>query len=100
MAMLNLDDAMDVLTKNGYLDPRYENEDGMHELIRNELEQKCYCGQLDNDQVKMFRNIIAELTVRRICDHLVDGDAEEWLAMIRDNLEISMEAILRHGSAK
>ena len=40
--MLYLDDAMKVLLQNDFIDIGYIDEDGGSELVRNELEQKCY----------------------------------------------------------
>lgn len=40
--MLYLDDAMKVLLQNDFIDIGYIDEDGDSELVRNELEQKCY----------------------------------------------------------
>lgn len=40
--MLYLDDAMKVLLWNGFIDDGYIDEDGNAELVRSELEQKCY----------------------------------------------------------
>lgn len=40
--MLYLDDAMKVLLYHGFIDDGYIDEDGNAEVVRNELEQKCY----------------------------------------------------------
>ena len=40
--MLYLDDAMKVLLQNDYIDDGYIDDDGGSEIVRNELEQKCY----------------------------------------------------------
>ena len=40
--MLYLDDAMKVLLRNDFIDIGYIDDDGGSEIVRNELEQKCY----------------------------------------------------------
>lgn len=40
--MLYLDDAMKVLLQNDYIDIGYIDDDGGSQIVRNELEQKCY----------------------------------------------------------
>jgi hypothetical protein len=40
--MLYLDDAMKVLLQNDFIDDGYIDDDGGSEIVRNELEQKCY----------------------------------------------------------
>ena len=40
--MINLDDAMKVLLQNDFIDKGYIDDDGNAEVVRNELEQKCY----------------------------------------------------------
>ena len=40
--MLYLDDAMNVLLRHNFIDKGYIDNDGNAEVVRNELEQKCY----------------------------------------------------------
>lgn len=40
--MLYLDDAMKVLLQHDFIDIGYIDDDGGSELVRSELEQKCY----------------------------------------------------------
>jgi hypothetical protein len=40
--MLYLDDAMKVLLQNDFIKDGYIDDDGGSEVVRNELEQKCY----------------------------------------------------------
>ena len=40
--MIYLDDAMKVLLQNDFIDIGYIDNDGGSEIVRNELEQKCY----------------------------------------------------------
>jgi hypothetical protein len=40
--MLYLDDAMKVLLQNDFIEDGYIDNDGGSEIVRNELEQKCY----------------------------------------------------------
>lgn len=40
--MLYLDDAMKVLLQNDFIDIGYIDDDGGSELVKSELEQKCY----------------------------------------------------------
>lgn len=40
--MLYLDDAMKVLLQHDFIDDGYIDDDGGSEIVRSELEQKCY----------------------------------------------------------
>lgn len=51
--VLYLDDAMNVLLGHGFIDKGYLDEDGNSELVRSELEQKCYSILPSNDDKEM-----------------------------------------------
>ncbi len=87
--MITLDDAMFVLTRGGYLDEGYIDENGGAEVVRAELEQKCY-SMMKRGSEKWF-DIIKE-HVEGITDpgeiarHISEGDFQRWLEMCRDNI--------------
>ena len=87
--MITLDDAMFVLTRGGYLDEGYIDENGGAEVVRSELEQKCY-SMMKHGSEKWF-DIIKE-HVEGITDpgeiarHISEGDFQRWLEMCRDNI--------------
>lgn len=96
MAMIDLDDAMKVLTENGFLDPRYKNEKGIHSYIRSELEQKSYIYNANADQaIKDFGMIVNGLDIDAVSDHIHEGDLIAWLENVQISLRMSMERILR-----
>ena len=104
MLLITLDDAMHVLVKNGYLDPRLANEEGRYDLVRNELEQKCYMFGSENNEIRESRDKLDELTVSNICDAIRDGILGQWLLQIRIQLLGTFEMLIRkeeeHGGAK
>lgn len=66
--VLYLDDAMKVLLQHDFIAEGYIDEDGGAEVVRNELEQKCYSclpGK-DNEVVDKLRIENAELIQRML----------------------------------
>ena len=51
--VLYLDDAMNVLLGHGFIDKGYMDDDGNAELVRSELEQKCYSVLPSKDDKEM-----------------------------------------------
>lgn len=87
--MITLDDAMFVLTRGGYLDEGYIDEDGGSELVRGELEQKCYSmrkRETDSWFQIIQKDIETITTPEEIGKHIIDGDLRHWLEMYRDNI--------------
>ena len=98
--MITLDDAMFVLTRGGYLDEGYIDENGGAEVVRSELEQKCY-SMMKRGSEKWF-DIIKE-HVEGITDpgeiskHIGSGDLNKWLEMCRDNIIAELTLAAREG---
>ena len=66
--VLYLDDAMKVLLQHDFIAEGYIDEDGGAEVVRNELEQKCYpcLPGKDNEVVDKLRIENAELIQRTL----------------------------------
>lgn len=97
MAMIDLNDAMRVLINEGFLDPRYSNDEGYPEYVRSELEQKSWLMGDTRTEVKAYRETVACLNMDNILAHIANGDLSTWLRSIRAQLDISMEALLREA---
>lgn len=93
--MMNLDDAMKVLKNHGFLKDEWVSDPGGLEVIRNELEQKCYI-MLDKDLNgdKLLRDI-QEINVRNICDSIEDGETHQWCQEMQDLLMGDIDILLR-----
>ena len=64
--VLYLDDAMNVLLRHNFIDKGYIDDDGNAEVVRNELEQKCYSvlPSKDNKEMDKLRIENSELIQR------------------------------------
>jgi len=64
--VLYLDDAMNVLLRHNFIDKGYIDNDGNAELVRSELEQKCYSvlPSKDDKEIDKLRIENAELFQR------------------------------------
>ena len=87
--MINLDDAMEVLIRCGYINEGYIDDDGNAELVRSELEQKCY-SIMKPKSATWFEEIRTDIehviSTEAIGKHIVEGDLKNWLEYCRDSI--------------
>ncbi len=87
--MINLNDAMEVLLRMDCIDDGYIDKDGNAEIVRSELEQKCY-SILKQRSRTWFDEIKADIEyltdAAEIGKHIVCGDLLQWLTVCRDNI--------------
>ena len=98
--MITLDDAMLVLTRGGYLDEGYIDENGGAEVVRSELEQKCYSmmNRRSEEWFGILREHIEGVTSpEEISKHIGSGDLHKWLEMCRDNIIAELTLAAREG---
>lgn len=96
--MITLDDVMDVLIRGGYLDEKWQEDDGGYEYIRSSLEQKCYSmTKRDTDSwLEIVRKDIETITsLEEIGKHIAEGDLRKWLEMYRDNIIAGLTLAVR-----
>lgn len=98
--MITLDDAMFVLTKGGFLDEGYLDENGGAEYIRSELEQKCY-SMMKKGSKKWFDIIREQIegvtSPEEISRHIASGDFQKWLELCRDNIIAELTLAAKEG---
>ena len=96
--MINLDDAMEVLIRGGYIDEGYIDDDGNAELVRSELEQKCYMIQKHKD-AKWTDHIAGEIdevmNVHSIAKHIENGTLHNWLESHKDVAMSELELLAK-----
>ena len=96
--MISLDDAMEVLIRGGYIDEGYIDDDGNAELVRSELEQKCYMIQKHKD-AKWTDHIVGEIdevmNVHSIAKHIEDGTLHNWLESHKDVAMAELEQLAK-----
>lgn len=93
--MITLDDAVKVLEYCC----QFEDE-GTEELIRSELEQKCYSILKPNEGWFAALREMAEAVTEpgNIAFHIAEGDLKKWLEMYRDNMIAMMtQAAMESG---
>lgn len=96
--MISLDDAMEVLIRGGYIDEGYIDDDGNAELVRSELEQKCYMIQKHKD-AKWTDHIAGEIdevmNVHSIAEHIENGTLHNWLESHKDVAMSELELLAK-----
>ena len=96
--MISLDDAMEVLIRGGYIDEGYIDDDGNAELVRSELEQKCYMIQKHKD-AKWTDHIAGEIdevmNVHSIAKHIENGTLNNWLESHKDVAMSELELLAK-----
>lgn len=96
--MISLDDAMEVLIRGGYIDEGYIDDDGNAELVRSELEQKCYMIQKHKD-AKWTDYIAGEIdevmNVHSIAKHIENGTLHNWLESHKDVAMSELELLAK-----
>lgn len=96
--MISLDDAMEVLIRGGYIDEGYIDDDGNAELVRSELEQKCYMIQKHKD-AKWTDHIAGEIdevmNVHSIAKHIENGTLHNWLESHKDVAMSELELLAK-----
>lgn len=84
MLMLTLDDAVQVakrLVKDGM-----DNE----EIIRQELEQKCWFTSKTDEAAKRLNDLIFDINPTAICRQIEFGDLRKWCEMMHVAMKMAM----------
>ena len=96
--MISLDDAMEVLIRGGYIDEGYIDDDGNAELVRSELEQKCYI-VMKRKSTKWTDLVIGEIdevmNAESIASHIADGTLHKWLECHKDVAMSELELLAK-----
>lgn len=96
--MITLDDVMEVLVRGGFLDKKWQKDDGCNEYIRSVLEQKCY-SMRKRDTDSWFeivrKNIETVTSLEEIGKHIAESDLRKWLEMYRDNIIAGLTLAVR-----
>ena len=84
MLMLTLDDAVKVT--------QWLVEDGMNdeEIIRQELEQKCWIVPKSNDAAKQLNNLIFDINPAEICAQIESDNLKSWCNTIQVEMKLAM----------
>ena len=84
MLMLTLDDAVKVT--------QWLVEDGMNdeEIIRQELEQKCWIVPKSNDAAKQLNNLIFDINPAEICAQIEADNLKKWCEIIQVEMKMAM----------
>ena len=84
MLMLSLDDAVKVT--------KWLVEDGIddEEIIRQELEQKCWFPPKTNDAAKHLNDLIFDINPAEICSQIESDNLKCWCEIIQTEMKMSM----------
>ena len=84
MLMLTLDDAVQVaqrLVRDGMDD---------EEIIRQELEQKCWFPPRTDEAAKRLNDLICDITPVEICNHIKSENLRNWCAIVQMEMKMAM----------
>ena len=84
MLMLTLDDAVKVT--------QWLVEDGMNdeEIIRQELEQKCWIPSEINEPAKRLNDLIFDINPAEICAQIKADNLKKWCEIIQTEMKMAM----------
>lgn len=82
--LLNLDDAVKV-TKRLVIDGM---DDG--EIIRQELEQKCWIPPESNEAAEHLNNLIFDINPAEICQQIESDNLKKWCKTIQTEMKMAM----------
>lgn len=84
MLMLSLDDAVKVT--------QWLVEDGMNdeEIIRQELEQKCWIPDKTNEPAKHLNDLIFDINPVEICAQIEADNLKKWCKIIQAEMKMAM----------
>ena len=84
MLMLSLDDAVQVTQRLV--------GDGMddEEIIRQELEQKCWIPSEINEPAKRLNDLIFDINPAEICDQIEADNLKKWCKIIQAEMKMAM----------
>ena len=84
MLMLSLDDAVKV-TKRLVRDNTNDTE-----IIRQELEQKCWFPPKSNDAAKHLNDLIFDINPAEICSQIESDNLKNWCNKVQTEMKMAM----------
>lgn len=84
MLMLTLDDAVKVTQR--LVRDKMDSE----EIIRQELEQKCWFPPTPNEAASQLNNLIYDITPAEICAQIEAGNLKKWCEIIQTEMKMAM----------
>jgi len=84
MLMLSLDDAVKV-TKRLVRDNTNDTE-----IIRQELEQKCWFPPKSNDAAKHLNDLIFDINPAEICSQIESDNLKNWCNTVQTEMKMAM----------
>ena len=84
MLMLSLDDAVKV-AKRLVIDDMDDDE-----IIRQELEQKCWFPPKTDDAAKRLNDLICDITPAEICAQIESDNLRNWCEIVQTEMKMAM----------
>ena len=84
MLMLSLDDAVKV-AKQLVIDDMDDDE-----IIRQELEQKCWFPPTENEAAKRLNDLIFDITPAEICSQIESDNLRNWCNIVQTEMKMAM----------
>jgi len=84
MLVLSLDDAVKV-AKRLIADNMDDDE-----IIRQELEQKCWFPPTENEAAKRLNDLICDITPAEICSQIESDNLRNWCEIVQTEMKMAM----------
>ena len=84
MLMLTLDDAVKVAKR--LIRDNMDDE----EIIRQELEQKCWFPPKEQDAAKHLNNLIFDINPAEICSQIESDNLKNWCRIVQTEMKMAM----------
>ena len=84
MLMLSLDDAVKV-AKQLVIDGMDDDE-----IIRQEIEQKCWFPPTENEAAKRLNDLIFDITPAEICSQIESDNLRNWCEIVQTEMKMAM----------
>jgi len=94
MLMLTLDDAVKVAQRL----VRYEMDS--EEIIRQELEQKCWFPPTSDESAKRLNDLIFDINPAEICSQIEADNLKHWCEIIQTEMKMAMVQLPCWGGNK
>ena len=84
MLMLSLDDAINV-AKRLVIDDMDDDE-----IIRQELEQKCWFPPTEDEAAKQLNDLICDISPAEICAQIESDNLRNWCEIVQTEMKMAM----------
>lgn len=87
--MLTLEDAVAVTKR------LVRDEMDSEEIIRQELEQKCYLAFAEKDMAQVLNGLIQDINKTEVCAQIATGTLDKWCETMRIQMTMALTQLMK-----